>query len=162
MYDALQEFEQYCALYPDPWYEAKQRITQQTAIKLISDAIAVYDQPYERQAYKLITFPTLVAVPGTHLKHKRNVRTRQQYKRRKALRVTIQEMEHSSQVRVEHVNKPRKHVVLKRTKQVPWDGSHTSLQTSLQQSEYWYTVIQMDGMTMVSHETSGMPRIGIG
>ena len=92
-------------------------------------------------------------------KKKRNEKTRQQYKRRKALRVTVQEVEHSSQVRVAHVNKPRKHVVLERTKQVPWDGSHTSLQ----RSEYcWYAVIQMDGMTMVRHEISGMPRIGIG
>ena len=160
MYDALQEFQEYCALHPDPWHGATiQPVAQQisqTAIKLISDAIVAFDQPYERQAYELITFPTLVAVPGTHLKHKRNVRTRLQYKRRKALRVTIQE--------VEHEQKPRKHVVLKRTKLIPWDGSYTSLQTSLQQSESccWSAVIQMDGITMVHDETSGMPRIGIG
>ena len=143
----------------------------QTAIKLISDAIAAYDQSYERQAYELIKFPTLVTVPGTHLKHKRNVRTRQQYKRRRTLRVTIQE--------VEHEQKPRKHVVLERIKLVPlnqvatapsywhvairWDGGHMSLQPALQRFEYcWYAVIQMDGITMVRHGTSGMPRIGIG
>ena len=94
-------------------------------------------------------------------KQKRNEKTRLQYKRRKALRVTIQpsvkEVEHSSQVRVAHVNKPRKHVVLKRTKQVPWDGSHTSLQQS-----WGCAVIQWNGMSMVYDGTSGMPRIGIG
>ena len=88
-------------------------------------------------------------------KQKRNEKTRLQYKRRKALRVTIQEVEHEQQ--------PRKHVVLERTKLVPWDGGHTSLQPTLQRFDYcWYAVIQMDGMIMVRHETSGMPRIGIG
>ena len=109
---------------------------------------------------------------GTHLKHKRNVRTRQQYKRRRTLRVTVQpsvkEVEHPSQIRVEQ--KPRKHMVLERTKLVPsyWheairrDRDHTSLQPALQRFECcWYTVIRWDG-TMVRHGTSGMPRIGIG
>ena len=152
----------------------------QTAIKLISDAIAAYDQPYERQAYELITFPTLVAVPGTHLKHKRNVRTRQQYKRRRTLHVTVQssvkEVEYPSQIRVE--KKPRKHVILERTKLVPldqvamvpsywhvamqWDGGYTSLQPALQRFECcWHAVIRWDG-TMVRRGTSGISRIGIG
>ena len=40
--------------------------------------------------------PIFMAVPGSHLKHKRNVKTRQQYKKKaQAQRVTIQkEMEH--------------------------------------------------------------------
>ena len=39
--------------------------------------------------------PIFVAVPGSHLKHKRNVKTREQYKRRKAQahHVTIQVQE---------------------------------------------------------------------
>ena len=61
-------------------------------------------------------------------KKKRNERTRQQYKRKKALHVTVQssvkEMKHTIKevehtVRVEHKKKPNKHVVLQRTKQVP-------------------------------------------
>ena len=84
-------------------------------------------------------------------KKKRNEKTRLQYKRRKA---------YTSQNRVE--KKPRKHVVLERTKLIPWDGSHTSLQPALQRFDCcWYAVIRWDG-TMVRHGTSGMPRIGIG
>ena len=99
---------------------------------------------------------------------KRNERTRQQYKRKKAMRATVQqEMEHSVQQEVEHTErkKPGKHVVLQRIKLVPWDGSATSLQTSLQQSWCWHAVIQWNGMAMVMVlwcGTSGMPRIGIG
>ena len=91
-------------------------------------------------------------------KQKRNEKTRLQYKRRKALHVTMQpsvkEVEHASQIRVEQ--KPRKHVVLERTKPVPWDWSIASLWC-------WYAVIPMKGMIMVRDGgTSGMHRIGIG
>ena len=100
---------------------------------------------------------------------KRNERTRQQYKRKKALHVTVQssvkEMEHTVK-EVEHTEqkKPGEHVVLQRTKQVPWDGSATSLQTSLQLSWCWYAVIQWNGMAMVLVLWCGarIPRIGIG
>ena len=62
--------------------------------------------------------PIFVAVPGTHLKHKRNVKTRNQYKKKKAQAkaqaqaqyVTIQVQEEDSmQITVE---KTSKHVVL--------------------------------------------------
>ena len=59
--------------------------------------------------------------PNSPIKKKRNKRTRQQYKRKKALHVTIQlsvkEVEHT--VRVKHQKKPGKHVMLLRTKQIP-------------------------------------------
>ena len=79
-------------------------------------------------------------------KKKRNERTRQQYKRKKALHVTVQlsfkEVEHT--VRVEYEKKPGEHVVLQRTKQVPWDGSATSRQLWC-----WHAAIQCNGMAMV-------------
>ena len=66
--------------------------------------------------------PTYVAVPGTHLKHKRNVRTRQHHKKKQAQaqRSTsqVQEVEHSYGQEVEHLDvqisaeKTSKHVVL--------------------------------------------------
>ena len=62
------------------------------------------------------------AKPGTLLeKKKQNEKTRLQCKRR-ALRVTVQEVEQQSQIRVEHQSK---HVVLQCTQPVPQDGSHT-------------------------------------
>ena len=89
-------------------------------------------------------------------KKKRNERTRQQYKRKKALHVTVQplvkEVEHTEQT------KPREHIVSERIKLIPWDWSTTSLWC-------WHVVIPWDGMTMVLVlwcEVSGMPRIGIG
>ena len=94
-------------------------------------------------------------------KKKRNERTRKQYKRR-ATRVTMQ----SSVKEVEHTERePGKHAVLQRIKQVPWDGSATSLQTSLQQSWCWHAATQWNGMAMVMVlwcGANGMPRIGIG
>ena len=99
-------------------------------------------------------------------KKKRNKRTRQQYKRR-ALHVTVQlsvkEVEHT----VHTEREPGKHVVLQRIKQVPWDESATSLQTSLLQSWCWHAAIQWNGMAMAMVMVlwcgaNGMPRIGIG
>ena len=93
-------------------------------------------------------------------KKKRNERTRQQYKKRRALHVTMQpsvkEVEHT--IRVKHGNKPGKHVVLQRIKLIAWDWSTRSLWC-------WHVVISWDGMTMVLVlwcGVSGMPRIGIG
>ena len=55
-------------------------------------------------------------------KKKRNERTRQQYKRKKALHVTVQpsvkEVEHT--VRVEHGNKHSEHVMLQRIESISW------------------------------------------
>ena len=92
-------------------------------------------------------------------KKRRNQKTRKQYKRKKALHVTVQpsvkEVEHT--VRVKHGNKPGKHVVLQRSKLVPRNWSTTSLWC-------WYAVISWDGMTMVllRCRASGMSRLGIG
>ena len=96
-------------------------------------------------------------------KKRRNQKTRKQYKRKKALHVTVQ----PSVKEVEHIGqtKPREHIVSERIKLIAWDWSATSLQTSLQQSWCWYAVIPWDGMTMVLVPwcgVSGMPRIGIG
>ena len=108
--------------------------------------------------------PTFVAVPGSHLKHKRNVRTRQQYKRRKAqakakaLRVKIQEVDHSQEI--EHsevqisVENASKHVVLKR--KAPWDCVATLL----------HAIIAFIGIMvkpiMIQHGAIGMRRMGVG
>ena len=62
-------------------------------------------------------------------KKRRNQKTRKQYKRKKALHVTMQpsvkEVEHT--IHVKHRNKPGKHVVLQRIKLIPRDWSTTSL-----------------------------------
>ena len=96
--------------------------------------------------------PIFVAVPGSYLKYKRNVRTRQQYKKKaKALRITSQEVEQSD-VYIS-VEKDGKHVVLKRKS--PLDCVATLL----------YAIIAFVGiipMIMVHHELIGMRRMGVG
>ena len=86
------------------------------------------------QEFLLQSLPQAILQPIMKQK-KRNKRTRLQYKKRRALHVTVQssvkEVKHTVQT---EQKKPDKHVVLQRIKSVPWDGSATSLQTSLQLS----------------------------
>ena len=72
--------------------------------------------------------PSAVTQQTSHQKQKRNERTRQQYKRKKAMRATVQqEMEHSVQQEVEHTERESsEHVVLLRIESVPWDEATTS------------------------------------
>ena len=82
-------------------------------------------------------------------KKKRNERTRQQYKRKKTLHVTMQ----LSVKEVEHTN-----IVSERIKLVLWDWSTTSLWC-------WHAIIPWDEIIMVLVLWCGvseMPRIGIG
>ena len=66
--------------------------------------------------------PIFVAVPGSHLKYKRNVRTHQQYKKKalakaqaKHVTVQVQKEDHIQEIdSVRSVENASKHVVLKR------------------------------------------------
>ena len=91
-------------------------------------------------------------------KIKRNLKTRQQYKRRKA---QSNVMDQSDSQEVEHTyvadvkKEASKHVVLYRM--VPWDWSVTSR---------WHAAIQSDilinGMIMIGCWTNGRRRMGVG
>ena len=111
--------------------------------------------------------PTYVAVPGTHLKHKRNVRTRQQQKKKKAQaqaqRSTsqVQEVEHSYGQELEHLDvqisaeKTSKHVVLHR--KAPWDWMATSSHALTP-----FVGIMMEPTIMIQNGAIRMPRMGVG
>ena len=105
--------------------------------------------------------PIFVTVPGSHLKHKRNVKTREQYKRKKAaqaLHVTVQEVDHSQEVdslRISVEKEASKSTVLKRM--TLWNCVATSL----------HAVISRFGMTsfgtiMIQNGVIGMRRMGVG
>ena len=100
--------------------------------------------------------------PNSLAKKKRNQKTRQQHKRKQALRVTVQEVEHTYGQEVDSLrisvgkvaSKPEAFV-----KSVTWFGiSATS----------WHAVISyvgmtlFDGMIMVQNGVIGMSRMGVG
>ena len=119
--------------------------------------------------------PIFVAVPGSHLKHKQNVRTREQKKKKKAQaqaqRVTIhiqevahiqemdhiQEVKHSVQISVK--KKAGKHVVLQRVQSGAWKMA-TSPQHAVISCFEMASFI--DGLIMVQNGAICMPRTGVG
>ena len=140
---------------------AKQEAIKQAAIQSAKQAATQQTVTSTPLAVKLSTPPPQSDPPAavtqqqpSPAKKRRNQKTRQQYKRKKALHVTVQplvkEMEHTKQT------KPREHIVSERIKLVAWDWSTTSW--------CWYAVIPWNEMTMVllRCEASEMPRIGIG
>ena len=94
--------------------------------------------------------PIIQQLSNPLAKKTRNQKTRLQYKKKRSLRFTvqIQEVDHNQEVdSLGAWNKPGKHVVL--------------------QSVRWYTVVQLDWMTMVAEIKIGygvtrIRRIGIG
>ena len=126
---------------------------------LIADAINLLSQPIPSPPTHQIPF--FIPVPGTHLKHKRNVRTRQQYKKRRMLRLTVssQEVDQSDVKEVEHHTVERedsKHVFLLRS-QRDWSTCCWHAAAAAIQSE-----VLMDGMIMIERWTNGMRRLGVG
>ena len=111
--------------------------------------------------------PTYVAVPGTHLKHKRNVRTRQHHKKKAQIKaqaqsIQVQEVKHSYGQEVEHLDvqisaeKASKHVVLHHM--APWDWMATSSHAVTPYVE----MIMMEPMIMIQNGAICMPRMGVG
>ena len=99
-----------------------------------------------------------VAVPGSYLKHKRNVWTRQQYKKKakaKTLRITSQEVNHS-EVHISVEKEASKHVVLRH--KAPLDWSTTSLRAVIP----YVGMALFDQMIMVQYEPIRMRRMGVG
>ena len=103
--------------------------------------------------------PIFVAVPGSYLNHKQNVKTREQHKRKKAqaqakaqhVTVQVQEVE-SIQISVE---KASKYVVLQCVQPGVWN-----MATPLQAVTPWNGV--MESLVMVQHGAIGMRRTGVG
>ena len=112
--------------------------------------------------------PIFVAVPGTHLKYKRNVRTRQHYKKKQAKQAQaqrstsqVQEVEHLYGQELEHLDvqisaeKTSKHVVLHC--KAPWDWMATSSHAVTP-----FIGIIMEPTIMVQNGAIRMPRRGVG
>ena len=95
-----------------------------------------------------IQMPIFIAVPGTHLKHKRNVKTREQYKKKKAqaqhVTVQVQEVERMG-IKAYVAEKASKHVT-----------------TSLHAVIPWFGMALFDGAFMVQNGAIGMRRMGVG
>ena len=103
---------------------AKQETIKQAAIQSAKQAATQQTVTSTPQAPSQLDSPATVTQQQSSLaKKNRNERTRQQYKRKKALHVTVQSSvkEVKRMVRVEHGNKPGKHVVLQRIKLETWD-----------------------------------------
>ena len=100
--------------------------------------------------------PTPSVQPITHQKKKRNQKTREHYKKKKAQAyVTIQEMKYVPKVRICVKKAPSKHVALKRTAPRDW------IATSLHVIVSWVRVPMMDGMVMI-FRVDEMSRLGVG